>query len=270
MRKLVLAAAAMALNSTAYAADMPLLKAAPMAAPSWTGLYLGVNGGGEWGWTTTGTNDIAAINNGAVPFFSTLNALGVQNVGSNTFNTHGGLAGGQIGYLLQAGSVVAGLEVGMDWMNSNGSVAVGSVYPDPKAPGTFAFNQSSKADWLFTFLGRAGFDLGAWFPYVTVGLAVSDLSYTSLFTESRFPGGSALTITKTAVGIAGGGGIEWRWDNHWSIRGEYLFVGFNGLEQLAPVCTNAGGCAPGTASANFDNKAQFSMNIARAALSYKF
>src|SRR6202790_1412705 len=49
MRKLVLATAALALTGSAYAADMPLLKAPPMVAPSWTGLYIGINGGGEWG-----------------------------------------------------------------------------------------------------------------------------------------------------------------------------------------------------------------------------
>ena len=64
MRKLVIAAAALAFTGTAQAADMPMLKAPPMAvaAPNWTGLYIGVNGGWASGVTDTGTSEVRLDN----------------------------------------------------------------------------------------------------------------------------------------------------------------------------------------------------------------
>ena len=55
--------------STARAADMPIK--VPPAPPSWTGLYLGPQGGGAWGGSVSYTgNDLlsALLANGAVGF----------------------------------------------------------------------------------------------------------------------------------------------------------------------------------------------------------
>jgi outer membrane immunogenic protein len=49
MRRLFIAVAAMAFTGTAFAADMPIKAAPVVVTPSWTGWYIGVNGGGEWG-----------------------------------------------------------------------------------------------------------------------------------------------------------------------------------------------------------------------------
>src|SRR5450631_411138 len=105
MRKLAIVAAALALSGSAYAADMPLLKAPPMAAaPSWTGWYIGVNGGGVWGRSDPGLALASNAGGGlALGDFGAITALT-----SAPMNNSGGLAGGQVGYLLQSGSVVGG------------------------------------------------------------------------------------------------------------------------------------------------------------------
>ena len=50
MKRFLLAAGLLALTGGAHAADLPV-KAPPIVAPapSWTGWYIGVNGGGAWG-----------------------------------------------------------------------------------------------------------------------------------------------------------------------------------------------------------------------------
>ena len=104
MKKVLLAALMAGVASSAMAADLPTRKAPPApqvyAAPpifSWTGFYVGVNGG--WG-----------------------GASGGGDLGGPT----GGLVGGTIGYNYQIGQFVAGLEGDWDWadLNKNGTVGV--------------------------------------------------------------------------------------------------------------------------------------------------
>jgi outer membrane immunogenic protein len=278
MRELVLAAATLAFTGTAYAADMPLLKAPTMAAPSWTGFYIGVNGGGVSGHTEAGTaieplGTYTPVSGGSI---SSNNFLAILDAGQNNIHNTGGIAGGQIGYLLQAGSVIGGLEVGMDWMNAKGAASQTGTYvagtgvPAGAVGQTYTFNQSASSSWLLTVLGRVGFDMGAWYPYATAGVAVASLKYSNNFTDTvpaaLGPGSSTFGVTQTKVGVAGGGGVEWRWDSHWSLRGEYLFVSFSDVNGFALVGNPA---TPGLASV-FGQKATFTENIGRAALSYKW
>ena len=49
--------------------------------------------------------------------------------GSQSFNMSGGLAGGQLGYLFQAGRAVLGIEASFDWSSLRGTAANGpTVY----------------------------------------------------------------------------------------------------------------------------------------------
>jgi len=291
MRKLVIAAAALGFTGTAYAADMPLLKAPPMlAAPGWTGFYIGVNGGGGWGTSDTGLGyilngngapipgivDPVTPNGGAGTFFQGLNRTAIVNTASNSITPSGGMAGGQVGYLLQQGSVVGGLEAAFDWSGVNKSIMSTGFYTPGGAAGglPFAFNERVSSSWLFTFLGRVGFDLGAWYPYATAGLAVSDIKYTNGFSDPNnpnFAGGvaGAISIDQVKAGVAGGAGLEWRFDNHWSLRGEYLFISFAGVSGIGSFCSVAAGCTPAT-SVNVIHSASFQENVARAFLSYKW
>jgi outer membrane immunogenic protein len=195
--------------SAASAADLPMKAPAMVAvAPvdTWTGWYVGVNGGGVWGHTDTGVS-INRPNN----FFNPLNEATVAAVGSNRVNNSGGLAGGQVGYLWQAGRAVFGLEAAIDWMNAKGSISTAGVYPQ-NVPVTFGFNERVSTDWLFTFLGRVGFDAGGWMPYVTGGLAVSDLKYTNVFTDNFYPSTGTANFSQTKVGYAVGAGAEWKFN----------------------------------------------------------
>jgi outer membrane immunogenic protein len=260
MRKFVIAVAALAFTGTAYAADMPLLKAPPMMAapPSWTGFYLGVNGGGASGGTETGLNVTPAglYNATAVTEFGIL--------GSNSIRNSGGLAGGQIGYLLQQGSVVGGFEASFDWFKAKGGVVSSATTPLP-----FVVTENASSSWLALFLARAGVDMGAWFPYVTGGLAVASLQYTGSHVDtSGTPTNSAISLSQAKLGYAGGAGLEYRFDNHWSLRGEYLFVQFNGLNGSVQAFQTPTGLPVTGASMNYS--AQYHENIGRAAVSYKF
>jgi len=140
MTKFLLAALMAGVASSAMAADLPTRKAppAPMSyAPpvfSWTGFYVGVNGG--WGGTSGG-----------------------GDLGSPT----GGLVGGTVGYNYQIGQFVAGLEGDWDWadINKSGSNGTAGAY-------------SNKIDSLVTARARAGVALDRALLYVTAGYAGAD------------------------------------------------------------------------------------------------
>ncbi|HWE78247.1 MAG TPA: outer membrane protein [Pseudolabrys sp.] len=125
-------------------AEMPVKAPAYMPAFSWTGFYVGINGGGAWGrsnWSASG----------------------------NSFDTSGGVVGGTVGYNWQAGPTVFGVEGDLDWSGIKGSSTCGGL------------SCETKNDWLGTFRGRVGYAFNRVMPYVTGGLAVGNVKATSPF-----------------------------------------------------------------------------------------
>jgi outer membrane immunogenic protein len=250
------------------AADMPV-KAMPAAAPvaSWTGFYIGINGGGAWGSVDPSVRDI-----GPDSFFAGANLPAVTTNGSQSFNMSGGLAGGQIGYLFQAGRAILGVEAGFDWSSLRGTAANGpTVYP-ATPPTTFSWNLRGSSDFMATFLGRIGFDMGQWYPYLTGGAAVTRLKYTASYIDTFYPSISNNSFASTQVGWVLGGGAEWRVTQNWMLRGEYLHTEFdsfggNGLIACTPGVGNCVGAGFSTTFA-FSNK--FKEDLGRILLSYRF
>jgi outer membrane immunogenic protein len=262
----VLAATGLALTGAAHAADMPLK--GPMIAPaSWTGWYIGINGGGGWGSVSPSVTNV-----GPDSFFAAGNVSAVTANGSQHFHTSGALAGGQIGYLFQAGRAIMGFEVAADWTGFKGSASNGpTIYP-VTSPSAFSWNLSGKSDWLVTVLGRFGLDMGSWYPYVTGGAAISHLTYSANFVDTYYPSNMTNTFSKDAVGWAIGAGAEARLNQRWMLRGEYLHIEFDHFSGLGPIACSAGVglCATPANATTFSFNAKFREDLGRLALSYKF
>jgi outer membrane immunogenic protein len=217
MKKILLAGVGvLALGiASASAADIVRPRPAPAPAPAyvappftWTGFYVGINGGYGWG-----------NSNFSSPF------------SSGSFDTNGGLVGGTLGYNWQAGQVVFGLEGDLDWSGMSGSGSCGGL------------NCEVNNDWLGTFRGRLGYAMGTFMPYVTGGLAVGNID-TSI--------AGVGTGDDTRTGWTLGGGIEANISGPWSAKLEYLYVDLG----------SGGGVA--------GSEADFTANIVRAGLNYKF
>jgi outer membrane immunogenic protein len=167
VRKFLIACLAFALlgaASRAEAADLslaPLYKAPPTTpAYNWSGFYLGVNGGGDWGrshWQ-----------------------------GLDRFHTSGGLVGGTAGYNWQAGRTVFGIEGDLDWSGLKGTGT------SPLCP----FGCTTSDSWLSTVRGRVGYSFDRFLPYVTGGLAVGDIKAST----PGLPGGSQTNAGWTVGG----------------------------------------------------------------------
>ena len=207
-----LLAAAMALPS--FAADMPrpAYKAPSSAEPwNWTGFYVGINGGYGFGtsnWTSAGGT-------------------------TGDFNVRGALAGGTIGYNLQTGLWVWGLEGDVDASWIKGTDATICC--------------ETKNDWLATARGRIGYAMDRWMPYITGGAAFGDVKMTPV-------GGASETDTR--FGWTGGGGLEYAFMGAWSAKVEYLYVDLGKAN-----------CSVATCGAN---DVTFKTSIVRGGINYHF
>jgi len=148
MKKLLLAGASLlAMGAVAAsAADLPARMPAkapayvqPMAF-SWTGFYLGLNGGYGFGRSEF---------NGTLP--------------SGSFDAGGGLFGATVGYNWQTGPLVFGLEGDIDWSGMRGSGSCGGI------------SCSARNDYLSTIRGRLGYSMDRWMPYITGGAAIGNV-----------------------------------------------------------------------------------------------
>ncbi len=142
----------LALATTAFAADLPAgpYTKAPAFAPvlfDWTGCYIGVVGGGNWGQ-------------------SQQTARSGPNVGApitGNFNLSGGIAGGTVGCNYQTSNFVFGIENDISWTNKKGSAP--DILPfDP------AFTSSTREKWIDTLRGRVGFAFDRFMVFGTAGV----------------------------------------------------------------------------------------------------
>jgi opacity protein-like surface antigen len=200
----VVAIAALLTSPTLAADNMP--GKAPVAAPSWTGLYVGLNGGYGWG-------------NADYAF-----AIGGSGDGGNLFSPNvtggsfdrrldGGIFGGHAGFNYQVGKIVTGLEASFDWSGLSGS----STNPfAPIVPGRATYDTELK--WLATITPRLGYAVSSnWLPYVKGGMAAGRVRST-LKSSSGF----SFSDGNDHIGWTVGAGIEYAWRN-WIVGLEYNY-----------------------------------------------
>ena len=83
-----------------------------------------------------------------------------------------------------------------------------------------------------------------WLLYGTGGLAVAHVGYNDNFLGLHGVGPINSSVDYTAVGWTAGGGAEWAFAPHWSVKIEYLFVDLGSQTDSA---TNAIGASPSSA-----------------------
>src|SRR5437762_5339443 len=124
-------------------------------APTWTGCYIGIEGGWAWGHSEAKRLD---INTTSTPVTVTTTTFA-------SYNLDGGLIGGTAGCNLQSsGGFVLGVESDLSWMDKNGRGA------DIAANGfNAAFTSRTREDWLETTRLRLGWAFGHVLVYGTGG-----------------------------------------------------------------------------------------------------
>lgn len=224
MKRILIASAALvALTVGAVAADLPSRAQAPAApfapvAPAftWTGFYAGVNAGYAWG-DFTGTG------------------------GRLVDEADGFVGGGQLGYNVQFGQFVVGLETDLQWMGFEAGRSAAGI-----AAGLPVGSEAS-LDYFGTVRARAGVALDRALIFATGGFAY---------------GGSDVVVPgfgsddNTHVGWTVGAGAEYAFTNNLTFKGEYLYTDLDEETVRVP------GLAPVQAGAEF--------STVRAGVNYKF
>jgi outer membrane immunogenic protein len=194
MRRLIVAALSIAAlyGAPAHSADLAVKApayVAPTPVANWTGFYVGIEGGGNWG---RSTHDY-------LPFGT-----------HGPFDVSGGLVGGTIGYNQQMGQFLAGIEGDLSWASSSGST--------PGAPTSLCTGGpcTTKLTWLSTVRGRLGYVAGMWLPYITGGGAFGNVNTCENLT----------CASATYSGWTLGGGVEAMFAPNWSAKLEYLYADF--------------------------------------------
>lgn len=185
--------------ATANAADLARRSTMPTKAPAylapvftWTGFYLGLNAGYGWG-----------IANASGPVFGS----------TGDFNVKGAMIGGTIGYNLQTGPWVWGLEGDVDFSDMKGGIG---------CPGCGVDNR-----WFATARGRIGYAMGRVLPYLTGGAAFGDIR----INDPVLSGSS-----DTKVGWTVGAGVEYAFLPNWSAKAEYLYADLGSTSCGAAAC----------------------------------
>ena len=267
------------------AADMPTKAppVAPVAAPDWTGFYIGLNTGGSIGTGSTSQN--AAFNSAAIGANGLLNS-------SDRSSPSGWVLGGQLGYNKQISNWVVGLEADWQWTSQKAN----SLNCSPPAAtvgffgaGASGFGYCLDAEQKLTNFGtaraRAGVLSNNWLMwYLTGGLAWGTVKDTLTFTGSAnstiFPGGlqpgpflpASASFSTTKVGWTLGAGVETKLGGGWSAKLEYLFVDLGSVTGTMGIAINpAFGPAFSTGGAATATRTVQAMdNIVRVGLNYKF
>lgn len=271
-----IAALTMLIAAPAFAADMAV-KAPPMPpAPvaSWTGFYVGIDGGGEWGRSNTFS---PLANTGVcgtcyVPSVVT----DINNQAAQRVNTSGGTGGVEAGYNFQISpAALAGVEADFGAFRLTGSQTTSAAFTGfPIAAGGVAptYTNSVSTDWLLTVRGRLGFlPQPNLLVYGTGGLAVTDIHYSHSFVEGVFAGSSGGTENASVVtdkaGYAVGAGLEYAPTVKWSIKAEYMHLGFGGVSTAASPVIFPGAVVGGSI---FSHSGNLNANVVRVGLNYHF
>lgn len=212
------------LTVPATAADVPAEADTPVL--DWAGFYAGVTAGGGLMSETTTEHGMSIYGGGA------------------SESEFGGLAGGTIGFNMQSGAAVYGLEADLQ---------VASLGTDQTFADTVTVNRSSW-DWLATLRARGGIAIDNVMAYATAGVAVVSTDY--FYGRSDLISGMYAEHSGVEYGLTAGVGVEYALGDNMSVKAEYLYLGLPSQ----------------TASTDFSEIVDFvsSANIVRAGLNFRF
>lgn len=194
---------------------------------NWTGLYAGVELGGDW------AKFPGSINIGPTP--ATTGAGGTAPAaagGSINLNTghNGSIAGGgQIGYQWQLPSNwVWGGEVDFKGDANDPSVATTVGLNGTPSPFPFVAGDTFKAStsWNGSARLRLGYAWGPVLPYITGGVAFADVTLKSNFIPVGIFPASTASHTDTLVGWTAGAGLDYALNPSWSLGAEYRYADY--------------------------------------------
>jgi outer membrane immunogenic protein len=252
---------------------------------TWTGFYVGINGGFAWG-----NSSVAFTANDPAALAGTCGGAGApkgQCINSVDFRRDGAVAGGQFGFNWQVNSHwLVGAEADYQWSNLDGSVNSSFRLGNVGATNMVA---SQTVDSFGTVRARAGVVLapplllygtgGFAFGQVHENLSVPGVANKGLPPVGGPPlGGFSYVCTigtacfagaasQTLIGWSAGAGAEYAITTNLIFRTELLYVHLCAPRVTTTATAVAAGTTPASIAANFSS---VYFAVMRAGLNYKF
>jgi outer membrane immunogenic protein len=246
---LISTVSALALTTTAFAADLPNTKEpAPFLPPpppmfSWTGFYIGANAGLSAG----NFNETGGYYD---PY--------AYNYEWNSARSSGFSGGGQIGFNYQfANNIVIGVEA-----DFQGSTLKGT-YENYDYEGYYGYKSASKVDWWGTARGRVGYAFGNILPYVTGGFAYGHTKTSGYYYDDGYT--SSAQLSGTHVGWTVGAGLEYALTHNLTVKIEYLYTDLGTKTVNGVYVMDDNGYDP-----SYYTKVKTQFSTVRAGLNWKF
>jgi outer membrane immunogenic protein len=204
--------AAIGLCTAAEAADMavaPRPVAVPVMVYNWSGFYVGAHGGGAWG----NSNWFNTSSDAGIPLLYPDLIPGDRN----GHKISGWLAGGQMGYNFQSGSIVYGIELSGSAANLKGS-SISQAGPFSNQDDVFATKISS----FFLASARLGYAADNWLLYARGGYAGAHVKTSAVDTGPPFTGEGY--DQRWHHGWNVGAGVEYGIAPDWSVAFQYDYI----------------------------------------------
>jgi outer membrane immunogenic protein len=232
------------LGDAAFAADLePPRPAASSSSYSWTGIYIGAQGGGvpAFGWGRSNETFLLIPNSATFQ-------------GSQQYDISGGIAGGVVGANYQFSSIVIGIQGELNWAHLSGSSNIINVGPPNLGDtyNTIIKNYESAK-------GRIGYARDQIFFYIDGGGVWARVLHSYNLPATVGAAASSLAITNNESGWTAGAGIEYGFTPNLSglIQYNFVHVGTGSLQYTAPI--------PGNRSTWTE-----SFNVIKVGLNYRF
>jgi opacity protein-like surface antigen len=184
-------------------------------------------------------------------------------------SSSGGVFGFQFGHNWQWGPVVGGLEIDFSGADIKGSNTFSSPIV-PIVPLGATVTRDVKIDELASARGRLGYLIFPnWLLYGTAGIGwghtrITNTSSLTVALDELLP--TLFTARQTnffnEFGWVAGAGLEWKFADHWLLRGEWLHYDFARDSHNQTLL--------GTTILFDGGNPRTTVDVARAALSYKF
>ncbi|MBT3069727.1 porin family protein [Rhodomicrobium sp. Az07] len=186
----------------------------------WQGFYIGGHVGA--GWSKAKLSDTYAYNR-YDPHYG------------KSFEETKFTGGGQIGYNVQRGNVVFGVEGEIGYLGFDGSQSAQLVTGNTD---NLYADYSVSGDLYGAVTGKVGYAADRWLLYFKGGVAFLNAEFDSTYVAKSssdwpFPNGTFYNGgSDTLVGWTIGAGIEYALTQNWALRGEYQYFDFGDLSDL--------------------------------------
>jgi outer membrane immunogenic protein len=267
------------LSASTFAADLPIRRAPVYVPFTWTGLYGGVNVG--YGW------DDSQITSILTAFVEPGPGSAASSVTGTSGSAHSALGGFQLGYNVQAGSWVYGVETDLSVTRLQATsptlVTSARAFSGIDAASLQSTtNATASIDWFGTLRARLGFAWDRLLIYGTGGLSYGLVRLNDGASFSGFAGDGASLVAISGAGTTrdsvvkggwtAGGGIDYALTNNIILSFTYLHVDLGSdtvFSRYKRPNNILGGASPTVVRGWTQTDASFNYDVVRAAASWK-